>query len=133
MFIRGWFVFLLATGGCAAVREDLRRAEVAFDEARYENAEVWLESLEGDVPSMEREMRSRYYYLRGVSAYRLGDKSAARHFLALCREEAMHGEASGLGLRTEWRSSLEKLLAELDPNSRRANAAGDEAPPPVQL
>jgi hypothetical protein len=125
---------LLVVSGCAAVRDDLRRAESAFDEARYENAEVWLASLEEDIPSMEREMRIRYYYLRGVTAYRLGDKARARHFLALCREESAEGDAKSLGLRTEWRASLEKLLAELDPNSSsRSQSRGDEAPPPVQL
>lgn len=115
----------------------MRRAETAFDEARYENAEVWLASLEQDVPSMEREMRSRYYYLRGVTAYRLGDKISARHLLALCREESAQGDAIGLGLRTEWRASLEKLLAELDTKSRQRPSspatAGEEVPPPVQL
>jgi hypothetical protein len=72
---------------CTGLTDDLRRAETAFTEARYEDVEVWLHELEGDVPRMPSEQRARYYYLAGMSAYRIGARAPARHALALCREE----------------------------------------------
>lgn len=108
--------------GCAALRDDMRRAEAAFDEARYEQVEVWLSDLSPSVADMDKPMRARFYYLRGTSAYRLGDTRRARHFLALCREEA---EAQGLGLRSEWRVNLEKLLREIEVN-RNGTSGGQQ-------
>ncbi len=111
---------------CAAIRDDMRRAEVAFDEARYEQVVVWLDGLESSVPDMDRPTRARFYYLRGVASYRLGETRRARHFLALCREEA---EREGVGLRSEWRVNLAKLLAEIDVNAQ--NASGGESAKPT--
>lgn len=96
--------------GCAALRDDLRHAEQAFSEARYENAQTWLSDLEPSVPEMDRELRSRFYYLSGMTAFRTGERARARHYLALCREEA--GE-SGVGLTPDWRTNLSATLLEL--------------------
>lgn len=96
--------------GCAALRDDLRRAEAAFGEARYENAQVWLNDLEPSVPEMDRELRARFYYLAGMTAFRMGQRDKARHYLALSREEA--GDV-GVGLTPEWRATLASTLNEL--------------------
>jgi hypothetical protein len=96
---------------CAALRDDMRRTETAFDEARYEDVQAWLAELEPQVPDMRKPMRVRFYYLRGVTAFRLGDKVRARHYLALCREE---GLPNGEGLRDDWRPILDSTLRELD-------------------
>lgn len=98
--------------GCAAVRADMTRAEASYEQARYEDALVWLTDLEDDAPSMDLEMRARYYYLRGMTEYRLGHRSPALHYLALAREVA--GD-QGAGLRPEWRQIMERTLAELTP------------------
>lgn len=106
-------VFVLSAvlfSGCAALRDDLRRAETAFTEARYDDAKVWLDDLESSVPQMDRELRARFYYLAGMTAYRIGDRARARHYLALCREEA--GDV-GVGLTAEWRTNLSAALLEL--------------------
>lgn len=100
----------LASAGCAAVRDDMRRAESSFDQARYEHVETWLSELEPSVPEMDRPLRARFYYLRGITAYRLGDKLRARHYLALSREEA---GPLGIGLRSEWRTGLDVTLRDL--------------------
>jgi len=96
--------------GCAALRDDLRHAEQAFSEARYENAQTWLTDLEPSIPEMDRELRSRFYYLSGMTAFRTGERARARHYLALCREEA--GDA-GVGLTPDWRTNLAVTLREL--------------------
>ncbi|MFT3923036.1 MAG: hypothetical protein QM778_10910 [Myxococcales bacterium] len=105
--------------GCAALRDDLRHAEQAFSEARYENAQTWLTDLEPNVPEMDRELRSRFYYLSGMTAFRTGERARAKHYLALCREEA--GDA-GVGLTPDWRTNLAVTLRDL------GAAGGEEAP-----
>jgi hypothetical protein len=102
--------FCAALLSCAALRDDMRRAEGAFEQARYEDVMVWLDDLEPSVADMDQPMRARFYYLRGLTAYRLGDRAAARHNLALCREEAGPRMAS---LPTDWRSNLETALREM--------------------
>lgn len=98
--------------GCTTVRDDVRRAETAFSEARYEDVEAWLEALAPSVPDMEPALRARFYYLAGMSAYRMGERARARHALALCREElAVHRVA----LPEPWLRNLQGALAELAP------------------
>ncbi len=118
-------VSCLLLSACAALRDDLRRAEAAFEEARYEDVEVWLADLSPSVPEMDRPSRARFFYLRGISAFRLGDIAHARHYLALCREEA---QEEGVGLRSEWRANLEKVLADIA-RSAHATAGGEVALP----
>lgn len=111
----GWIARgLLAVGllGCAAVADDMRRAEASYEQARYEDALVWLGDLENDAPSMDLEMRARYFYLRGMTEHRLGHRADALHYLAVAREVA--GER-GVGLRPEWRQIMERTLNELTP------------------
>ena len=115
--------------GCAAMRDDLRRAETAFDQAKYEDVEVWMHALERDVPHMTREQRARYYYLRGTTAYRLEDKPNARHYLALCREEA---KMDASALRPAWQKEMERLLAELAP-APEVEGGDAEKPPAATL
>jgi hypothetical protein len=69
------FVVLSA---CAALRDDMRRAETSFEAARYEDVLVWLDDLEPHVAEMDQTMRARFYYLRGITAFRLGRRSEAR-------------------------------------------------------
>lgn len=121
--VLGW---LLLTAGCAALRDDMQRAENAYTAARYEDALVWLEDLESDTPDMDPDMRARFYYLRGMTAYRLGKRNHALHYLAVCREVA--GEDGG-ALDPEWRKTMERLLEELTPTdaSFRARTAQQAA------
>ena len=112
---------MLALGlvACAALRDDMKRAETSFEQARYEDVMVWLDELEPSVAEMEQPMRARFYYLRGLTALRLGQKKRARHYLALCREEAGPEQAS---LRPEWRTNMASALAELTADPRNPEA-----------
>jgi hypothetical protein len=96
--------------GCTSLGDDVRRAELAFSEARYEDVEEWLGDLESDLGKMSTPLRARYYYLAGMSAYRIGQRSEARHALALCREELA---TSTEQLPPAWMHNLETALAEL--------------------
>lgn len=116
--------------GCAALRDDMVRAENAYEAAKYEEALVWLEDLESETPDMEPAMRARFYYLRGMTAYRLGKRNHALHYLAVAREVADEG---GGTLKPGWRDTLDRTLAELTPTdasfrARGPNEGGEGAP-----
>ncbi|MCS6799068.1 MAG: hypothetical protein NZ898_11155 [Myxococcota bacterium] len=102
------------SAGCATLRDELRYAEDAHARAHYDHAQVWLAALEEDVPEMTPGQRASYFYLRGMTAFRLGRRADALHYLALARETS--GEPGQPGaLREDWRTSMERTLAELTP------------------
>lgn len=108
----GWVTTaaLAALAGCAALTQDLDRAEAHYDRARYEEALVWLDRLERQLPRMTLPDRARFHFLRGMSAHRLGRRDQARHELGLARELAGDPEVS-LGERRE--RLLRRALDEL--------------------
>ncbi|WP_053235332.1 hypothetical protein [Sandaracinus amylolyticus] len=105
-------IFALALGACAATSSEMRRAEEAYDQARFDAARTWLVDLEDIAPSMDEPMRARYFYLRGMAEYRLGHRLEALHYLEVAHEIA--GE-NGRGLREEQRDLLARTRAELEP------------------
>ena len=115
----------MTTPGCAALSDDLRRAEAAYSAARYEHAMTWLVELDPSIPQMEVEERARYFFMRGMSAYRLGDRREALHYLALSREIA---GPEAQALRSDWRQAIERTIAELEAeNTASTRPASDEA------
>jgi len=105
--------------GCAQLSDEMRTIETGYQEARYEDVIVWLDDIEYDVPQLEPAERARFYYLRGMSAHRLGQHDDALYYLALAREVA--GE-EGRGLRDPWKVQLRDTLAELTPEGATHHA-----------
>jgi hypothetical protein len=68
---------------------------------------------------MDRPMQARFYFLRGMTAYRLGESDDALYYLALSREIA--GD-QGRGLRAGWGGQLEQALTELTPDTATHHA-----------
>ena len=101
----------VGVAACAPHNEDLRRAERAFLDARYEEVNVWLLDLRPSVPDLSRLQRARYYYMAGVTAVRLGDRDRARHYLRLCREEVAYPDSA---LSDERMRNLKLTLQELE-------------------
>ncbi|MCA9528821.1 MAG: hypothetical protein KC543_01650 [Myxococcales bacterium] len=101
---------LCTAPGCATVGSDIAHARRAYEQARYENALVWLEPLDRDVGAMRPDDRARYFYLRGMSEYRLGRPRDAAHYLALAREA---DAAAGHPLSPAWRRALDRALTSL--------------------
>jgi len=95
---------------CSTAAEDLRRAESAFTQARYEDVEAWTAELAPELDQLPAEQRARYYYLAGMSAFRIGRRARARHALVLCREEVERGKVS---LPDPWSRNLRAALVEL--------------------
>jgi hypothetical protein len=98
---------LLPALACTSLRDDLQRAEQAFAEARYEDVEVWLADLQPSLTQMAASERARYYYLAGMSAYRIGARGRARHLLSLCRAEL---ESPHVELPSSWQQHLTSAL-----------------------
>lgn len=101
---------LAALAGCSTYLDDLRRAQDAFSAARYEEAEVWLYDLEPELGRMGTEERATYYYLAGMSAYRIGHRARARHALALCREESLRVPS----FSEQWLHNMHNALDDLE-------------------
>lgn len=113
------FLFALTLASCGQLSEEMRTIEVGYQEARYEDVIVWLDDIEHDIPHMEPAERARFYYLRGMSAHRLGQHDDALYYLGLSREVA--GE-EGRGLREPWKVQLQDTLTELTPEGATHHA-----------
>lgn len=115
--------FLVLAGGCAALQTEMVFAENAYDEAHYDDALVWLTDIEDDVPDMDDEMRARFYFVRGMTAYRLGKRDDALYYLGVAREVAGEEQSSPLG--PSWHQTMTRTLDELTPESATFRARAD--------
>ena len=84
--------------GCATYSDDLSRGQKYYDGNEHERALAVLRALEPDIDSLKSEDRVRYYYVRGMTDYRLASDSYkvrpdARYWLGLAQagEEETHG------------------------------------------
>jgi hypothetical protein len=116
-----WVVFAFAFGlaGCTSVASDLRTAQALYKDARYEEALLWLSELQHATPSMERGELARFYYLRGMTGFRLGQREDALHYLVLA--EQLSNEDSER-LPQAWRPVMERTLQEITPTSASPHA-----------
>lgn len=101
-----------ALAGCTSPATDLRAAQSLYRDARYEQAAAWLDALEPELASMSSAERARYYYLRGMSAFRLGQRADALHYLALAQVLFSDPRAD---VPPPWRPVLERTLESLGP------------------
>jgi hypothetical protein len=113
-------------GACGAASAELRRAEQSYEQARYENALSWLADMEPSAPTLSREERARYFYVRGMTEYRLGHRPEALYYLAVAREIA--GD-DGDGLRGEQQELMARTITELMPTDAMTH---QPAPAPEQ-
>jgi hypothetical protein len=104
-------IALVGAAGCSTYREDLNRGQRLYEENQYEHALAIWRSLEADTDSLSYNDQARYSYLRGMTDYRLGFRSDARHWLALAK--ATEQEHPG-GLAPEWQERLANSLDELN-------------------
>ena len=80
---------------------------------------TWLVELERSTVGMDRRQRAGFCYLRGMTAYRLGQRGDALHYLALATELGRVDEAA---LRPAWRLVMERTLDELMPTDASSHA-----------
>ena len=110
--------------GCASLADDLRRTETAYSQAQYQRASIWLVDLERHAAEMDTDVRARFFFMRGMTAYHLGQPGEALHYLALAREVA--GD-DATALRSRWRQTLTSTLGELEgtTTSNESDAASE--------
>lgn len=101
-----------ALGACANYADQLARSEQHYGNARYEAALVNLEDLEINIGALSKTERVRYDLVRGMTHLRLAQRSDARHWLAITREDAREVPSA---LTDQQRATIERTLVELDP------------------
>lgn len=104
-------VTLAFAPGCATYHDDLVRGEKAFEDNQHEQALAIFRSLELETSHLDAPERARYYYLRGMTDYRVGYKADARHWLMLAQasDKAMPGT-----FPEDWRQRMNDAMGELD-------------------
>lgn len=115
--------------GCTTYRDHVNRGQRYYDENEYEKALALWRALEPDMDSLSDQERARYCYLRGMTDYRLGYRSHARHWLAVAK--AIEKKYPG-GLEEDWRHRADEAIEDLNKDVfgvERFDA--NEAPPPA--
>jgi hypothetical protein len=110
-----------ALAGCATYQDDLARGQRAFEGSEDERALAIFRVLEPDTPRLSETDRAHYAYLRGMTDYRMGYKSEARHWLSMA--SAMAKQTPDV-LPEDWAKRMNNALKELN---EAVYAAGTEA------
>jgi len=76
---------LLALAACSNYADMLQRGQGYYEHNDYEQALAVWRHLEDDRDSLGPEGRVRYYYLRGMTDFRLGYNTDARYWLGLAQ------------------------------------------------
>jgi hypothetical protein len=97
--------------GCTTYRDNLSRGERLYQENKFEDSLALCRLMERDVDGLTRSEQVRYAYLRGMTDYRLGYRTDARHWLAIAR--AIHEQEVG-GLDADALASTKTTLDELN-------------------
>ena len=107
--------------GCATYQDDLARGQRAFEGSEDERALAIFRILEPDTSHLSDTDRAHYAYLRGMTDYRMGYKSEARHWLSMAA--AMAKQTPDV-LPEDWAKRMNDALKELN---EAVYASGTEA------
>ncbi|MEO7109745.1 MAG: hypothetical protein ABI183_04865 [Polyangiaceae bacterium] len=97
--------------GCATYHDDLARAEHAFETNQHEQALAIFRTLETDTGHFDTSEKARYFYLRGMTDYRIGYKADARHWLLLAN--AVETQTPGT-LPDDWKQRMTDAVTALN-------------------
>ena len=101
---------LLATA-CSTYHDELARGQRAFEQNEHDRTLAILRDLEPDLRRLSPPEQAEYAYLRGMSDYRVGYRSDARHWLSMA--VAMEEASPGL-LQAEWKDRSTEALKTLN-------------------
>lgn len=119
-------VFALGLSGCTTYRDELVRAQNAYEANEHEKALALERAIEPNAPYLNASERTRYFYLRGMTDFRIGYRGEARHYLAIAR--AMEVENPG-ALPADWKNRMNETLSTLNTevySSGLASLSGQE-------
>ena len=120
---------LAATTGCTTYADALARGERAYDANDHERALAIFRTLEHDMGHFSQPERARYYYLRGMTDFRIGYRADARHWLVLAKAEEDRVPGT---LVPDWKTRTETTLAEMNAVVYANGTAGLTNAPPAQ-
>lgn len=98
-------------GACATYQDDLARSQRAFEQNQHERALAILRALEMSSTQLTPSERAHYAYLRGMTDYRIGYRSDARHWLSVARSIEATTPNS---LPIDWSKRMNETLGELN-------------------
>lgn len=104
-------LLLLVASSCATYRDQLARGQHAFELNDHDRTLAILRDLEPDVNRLSVPEQAEYAYLRGVTDYRVGYKSDARHWLSIAK--AYEDHSPGV-LPADWKVRINEALDELN-------------------
>jgi hypothetical protein len=102
---------LVVGAGCATYHDQLARSQAAFEQSKYEQSLGLLRDLERDMSHLSQPEQAQYAYIRGMSDFRMGYRSDARHWLALARA---YDENSPGVLPADWKARIAEATTEMD-------------------
>lgn len=101
----------LPLAACATYQDDLARSQRAFEQNQHERALAILRALEPHSSQLDAGERAHYAYLRGMTDYRIGYRSDARHWLSVARSIE---QSTPNALPSDWSKRLGETLGELN-------------------
>jgi hypothetical protein len=121
--VRPLFIYACAGAltlvSCTSIATELRTAQSLYKDARYEEALLWLSALHNETSSMQRDELARFYYLRGMTGFRLGQREDALHYLVLAEQLSNEDSAR---VPQAWRPVMARTLQEITPTSASPHA-----------
>lgn len=109
--LAGLVAFAIAASGCNTYRDQLVRAQHTFENNEHERTLTLLKELERDVTKLSTPEQAEYAYLRGMTDYRVGFRSDARHWLSIAKT---YEDTSPGMLPTDFKARMTAALDELN-------------------
>jgi hypothetical protein len=100
-----------ATTACSTYHDELSRGQRAFETNDHDRTLAILRDLEPDVKRLPPAEQAEYAYLRGMTDYRVGYRSDARHWLSMAK--AMEEGSPGM-LPADWKERINEALGVLN-------------------
>ena len=110
-FVCAIVIGAVALAGCNTYRDQLVRAQHTFENNEHERTLTLLRELERDVDHLTTAEQAEYAYLRGMTDYRIGYRSDARHWLSIAKT---YEDTSPGMLPTDFKTRMTTSLDELN-------------------
>lgn len=117
---------------CTTYRDQLVRSQHSFERNEHEQTLGLLRELEPDVRRLSTPEQAQYAYLRGMTDYRIGHRTDARHWLAIART---YDETTPGILPTAFQARMTEALDEMNGvvySEGLGALAKAKAPPPAE-
>jgi hypothetical protein len=96
---------------CTTYRDQLVRSQQSFEQNQHERTLALLQALELNMFQLQTPEQAQYAYLRGMTDYRMGYRSDARHWLSIAK--AYDDSSPGM-LPADWKARMTEALDEMN-------------------